>query len=147
MLNINKTIIAGHVGSVDIKHTSSGDPVLNLSIATNKQWTDKKGNKNTATEWHKVVVFGKLAALVKNWVKKGTAIYVEGELRTRKWQDKEGTDRWTTEIVLSGYHCILQVLDKKDEKEEALGNAPKHQTIDEGDDPTSVVPDDDDLPF
>jgi len=147
MLNINKTIIAGHVGSVDIKYTGSGDAVLNLSMATNKQWTDKQGNKNTATQWHKVVVFGKLAALVKNWVKKGTAIYVEGELRTRKWQDKEGTDRWTTEVVLSGYHSILQVLDKKDEKEEALGDEPKHQTIDEGDDPTSVVPDDDDLPF
>lgn len=113
MLNVNKVIIGGYVGSVEIKYTSSGDPVLNMSVATNKKWTDKDGNKSTSTEWHRVVVFGKLAALVKDWIKQGSAVYAEGELRTRKWQDENSTNRWTTEIVLSGYSSVLQVLDKK----------------------------------
>lgn len=158
MLNINKTTIAGHVGSVEIKYTSSDEAVLNLSIATNKNWKDKNGNKNTATQWHRVVVFGKLAALVKDWIKKGTAVYLEGELRTRLWQDKQGTDRWTTEVVLSGYNAILQVLDKKhashdeksdkDDKDKTLTEVevPKHQMSNEADDPSLVVPDDD-IPF
>jgi hypothetical protein len=76
MLNINKVVVAGHVGSVEIRYTSSGDAVLNLSIATNRRWTDKDGNKSEAVEWHRVVVFGKLAELVKDWVKKGTQVYV-----------------------------------------------------------------------
>ena len=162
MLNINKTTIAGHVGSVEIKYTSSGEAVLNLSVATNKHWKDKNGNKNTATQWHRVVVFGKLAQLVKDWIKKGTAVYLEGELRTRLWQDKQGTERWTTEVVLSGYNAILQVLDKKDvsndktdkddkrdakdDKDKSLAQVPQHQMSNEADDPSLVVPDDD-IPF
>ncbi len=116
MLNINRVTIAGHVGSVEIRYTGGGDAVLNLSIATNRRWTDKDGNKNEAVEWHRVVVFGKLAELVKEWVKKGTQVYAEGVLRTRKWQDKEDNDRWTTEIVLSGYNAVLQVIDKKEQE-------------------------------
>lgn len=172
MLNINKTIIAGYVGSVEIKYTSGGEAVLNLSVATNKHWKDKDGNNNTAVQWHRVVVFGKLAQLVKDWVKKGTSIYLEGELRTRSWQDKHGADRWTTEVVLSGYSAVLQVLDKKDSKDSKDGKdnnnnkdskdnnnnkdekdnkdealeVPQHQVNDEADDPSSVVPDDG-IPF
>ena len=130
MLNINKVTVAGHVGSVEIRYTGGGDAVLNLSVATNRRWTDKDNNKNEAVEWHRVVVFGKLAELVKSWVKKGTQVYAEGELRTRKWQDKDGNDRWTTEIVLSGYSAILQVIDKKEQEEEQKNEPPKVEDAD-----------------
>ena len=143
MLNINKAIIAGHVGSVEVKYTGGGDPVLNMSIATNKSWKDKEGNKQTVAEWHRVVVFGKLANLVKDWIKQGSAVYIEGELRTRKWQDKNGTDRWTTEIILSGYNSVLQMLDKKPEILES-----KAPVVDPADSDAAAnqVPDDD-IPF
>lgn len=143
MLNINKVIIAGHVGSVEVKYTGGGDPVLNMSIATNKSWKNKEGNKQTVAEWHRVVVFGKLANLVKDWIKQGSAVYVEGELRTRKWQDKNGTDRWTTEIILSGYNSVLQMLDKKPEILES-----KAPVVDPADSDAAAnqVPDDD-IPF
>ncbi|WP_369177863.1 single-stranded DNA-binding protein [Candidatus Thiodubiliella endoseptemdiera] len=138
MLNINKVVIAGHVGSVEIRYTGDDSVVLNLSVATNRRWTDKDGNKNEAVEWHRVIVFGKLAELVKEWVKKGTQVYAEGVLRTRKWQDKDGNDRWTTEIVLSGYNAILQVVDKKEQEvkeppkvEEADTNGAAEQTPDD----------------
>ena len=130
MLNINRVVVAGHVGSVEVRYTGGGDTVLNLSVATNKHWTDKDGNKNEAVEWHRVVVFGKLAELVKSWVKKGTQVYVEGELCTRKWQDKDGNDRWTTEIVLSGYSATLQVIDKKEQEEEQKNEPPKVEDAD-----------------
>jgi len=130
MLNINKVTVAGHVGSVEIRYTGGGDAVLNLSVATNRRWTDKDNNKNEAVEWHRVVVFGKLAELVKSWVKKGTQVYAEGELRTRKWQDKDGNDRWTTEIVLSGYSATLQVIDKKEQEEEQKNEPPKVEDAD-----------------
>lgn len=141
MLNINKVVVAGHVGSVEIRYTSSGDAVLNLSIATNRRWTDKDGNKSEAVEWHRVVVFGKLAELVKDWVKKGTQVYVEGVLRTRKWQDKSGNDRWTTEIVLSGYNAVLQVIDKK---EQEVKEPPKVEDADNSS-AAEQVPDDADI--
>ncbi|CAC5861755.1 Single-stranded DNA-binding protein [uncultured Gammaproteobacteria bacterium] len=140
MLNINKVMVAGHVGSVEIRYTGGGDAVLNLSIATNRRWIDKHGNKSEAVEWHRVVVFGQLAKLVKDWVKKGTQVYAEGVLRTRKWQDKGGNDRWTTEIVLSGYSAVLQVIDKKEQEvkeppkvEDADNNSAAEQVPDDAD--------------
>ncbi len=142
MLNINRVTIAGHVGSVEIRYTGGGDAVLNLSIATNRRWTDKDGNKNEAVEWHRVVVFGKLAELVKEWVKKGTQVYAEGVLRTRKWQDKEDNDRWTTEIVLSGYNAVLQVIDKK---EQEVKEPPAIEDAD-NDSAAEQVPNDLDIP-
>lgn len=144
-LNLNKAVIAGHVGSVETKYTGGGAAVLNLSVATNEQWTDKDGNKNTATEWHRVVVFGKLAELVKDWVKKGSSVYIEGRMRTRKWQDKEGTDRWTTEVVVSGYGATIRTSNDKSNKN-ASNDAPESQARQEGDNPADKVPEDD-IPF
>ncbi len=98
---VNKVILVGYVGQEpDVKATQGGSQVVNLSIATSETWNDKQsGQKQDRTEWHRVVFFGKLAEIVSSYVNKGSKLYVEGSLRTRKWQDNNGQDRYTTEIV------------------------------------------------
>ncbi len=100
---VNKAIILGSLGQdPDIRYTASGAAVANISIATNEQWKDKEsGEMQERTEWHRVVFFGRLAEIVGEYLRKGSQVYVEGRLQTRKWQDKEGKDRYTTEIVAS----------------------------------------------
>jgi single-strand DNA-binding protein len=101
----------GRVGQdPDVRYTAGGDAVVNLSIATGESWKDKGGQKQERTEWHRVVAFGKLAEIVKVYVHKGDPLYVEGALRTRKWQGQDGQDRYTTEIVLSGPQAVLSLL-------------------------------------
>jgi single-strand DNA-binding protein len=98
---VNKAIILGSLGQdPDIRYTAGGAAVANISIATNEQWKDKEsGEMQERTEWHRVVFFGRLAEIVGEYLRKGSQVYVEGRLQTRKWQDKEGNDRYTTEIV------------------------------------------------
>lgn len=98
---VNKVIIVGNLGNdPDIRHTASGAAVANLSLATSESWKDKEtGEKKENTEWHRVVFFGQIAEICGQYLKRGSQIYVEGRLQTRKWQDKEGNDRYTTEIV------------------------------------------------
>ena len=98
---VNKAIILGSLGQdPDIRYTASGAAVANISIATNEQWKDKEsGEKQERTEWHRVVFFGRLAEIVGEYLRKGSQVYVEGRIQTRKWQDKEGQDRYTTQIV------------------------------------------------
>ncbi|MEE9552524.1 MAG: single-stranded DNA-binding protein [Gammaproteobacteria bacterium] len=98
---VNKAILIGNLGNdPDIRYTASGAAVANISIATAESWKDKEtGEKQERTEWHRVVFFGRLAEIVGEYLRKGSQIYVEGRLQTRKWQDKEGRDRYTTEIV------------------------------------------------
>lgn len=100
---VNKAIILGSLGQdPDIRYTASGAAVANISIATNEQWKDKEsGEMQERTEWHRVVFFGRLAEIVGEYLHKGSQVYIEGRLQTRKWQDKEGNDRYTTEIVAS----------------------------------------------
>lgn len=99
MTSINKAIIIGRVGKdPEVRYLSSGKAVTNLSVATTESWKDKEGNKQEATEWHRVVFYDKLAEIVGQYCKKGGLIYVEGKLKTKKWQDKEGRDCYTTEI-------------------------------------------------
>ena len=100
---VNKAIILGTLGQdPDIRYTASGAAVANISIATNEQWKDKEsGEMQERTEWHRVVFFGRLAEIVGEYLRKGSQVYVEGRIQTRKWQDKEGRDRYTTEIVAS----------------------------------------------
>jgi len=104
---INKTIIVGNLGNdPEIRQMPSGGAVANLSIATTDSWKDKKtGEKQEATEWHRVVFFNRLAEICADHLQKGSQVYVEGSLRTRKWTDKEGVDRYTTEIV--GQHMQM----------------------------------------
>jgi single-strand DNA-binding protein len=98
---INKVILVGHLGKdADVHHSPNGGTVTNISLATTESWKDKtSGEKQEKTEWHRVVFFGRLAEIAGQYLKKGSQIYVEGRLQTRKWQDKEGKDRYTTEIV------------------------------------------------
>jgi single-strand DNA-binding protein len=98
---VNKVIVVGNLGSdPDTRYMPSGSAVTNLSIATSESWKDKQsGEQKERTEWHKVAMFGKLAEIAAEYLRKGSQVYIEGKLRTRKWQDKEGKDRWTTEIV------------------------------------------------
>jgi single-strand DNA-binding protein len=101
MASVNKVIIVGNLGrDPEVRYTPNGDSITNVTIATTDTWKDKAtGEKKEATEWHRVVFFGKLAEIAGQYLKKGRQVYVEGALRTRKWQDKEGQERYTTEIV------------------------------------------------
>ena len=108
---INKAILIGNLGKdPDVKYTASGSAVANITIATSESWKDKQtGEKKELTEWHRVVMFGRLGEIAGEYLKKGSKVYVEGRLQTRKYQDKTGQDRYTTEIVASE----MQMLDGK----------------------------------
>ncbi len=99
MSSLNRAMIIGRLGNdPDMRYLPSGEAVANLSIATSETWKDKDGNKKESTEWHRVSFFGKIAEVCGQYLKKGGLVYVEGKIQTRKWQDKEGQDRYTTEI-------------------------------------------------
>lgn len=99
MASVNKVILVGNLGAdPEMRYLPSGEAVANLRVATTDQWKDKDGNKQEATEWHRVSFFGRQAEVCGQYLKKGSQIYVEGSIRTRKWQDKEGQDRYTTEV-------------------------------------------------
>ncbi len=105
---INKVIVLGNLGGdPEMKYTNTGSAIARISIATSEQWNDKNsGEKQERTEWHRVVFFGKLAEIVGEYLRKGSQVYVEGSLRTQKWQDQQGNDRYTTEIVASEMQMI-----------------------------------------
>jgi len=99
MASVNKVILIGNLGAdPEVRYLPSGEAVANLRIATTENWKDRDGNKQEATEWHRVSFFGKIAEVCSQYLKKGSAVYVEGSIRTRKWQDKDGQDKYTTEI-------------------------------------------------
>ena len=101
MASVNKVILIGNLGKdPDVRYMPSGEAVTNITLATTETWKDKSsGEKKEATEWHRVVFFRKLAEIAGQYLKKGSQVYIEGSLKTRKWQDKEGQERYTTEIV------------------------------------------------
>lgn len=100
MASVNKVILIGNLGrDPEVRYMPSGDAIANISVATTDNWKDKNGEKQEKTEWHRVAFFGKLAEIAGEYLKKGSQVYVEGRLQTRKWTDKEGADRYTTEIV------------------------------------------------
>ncbi len=103
MRGVNKVILVGHLGQdPDVRAMPSGSSVANLSLATNEQWRDKNtGEQQERTEWHRLALFGKLAEIAGQYLRKGAQVYVEGRLRTRKWQDRDGHDRYSTEIVVN----------------------------------------------
>src|SRR5689334_7802756 len=100
MASVNKVIIIGNLGrDPETRYLPSGDAVTNVSIATSEKWKDKSGETQEHTEWHRVAFFGKLAEIAGEYLKKGASVYVEGRIRTRKWQDKDGADKYSTEVV------------------------------------------------
>ncbi|MFB1485513.1 MULTISPECIES: single-stranded DNA-binding protein [unclassified Thiocapsa] len=114
MAGVNKVILIGNLGAdPEVRYMPSGDAVASVSIATSETWKDKNtGEKQERTEWHKVVFFGKIAEIVKQYLHKGSKIYVEGKLRTRKWQGQDGQDRYTTEVVVD-VGGTMQMLDSR----------------------------------
>lgn len=99
MASINKVILIGNLGrDPEVRYMPSGDAVANITIATTETWKDKAGEKQEQTEWHRVAMFGKTAEIAGEYLKKGSQVYIEGRLQTRKWTDKEGQERYTTEI-------------------------------------------------
>jgi single-strand DNA-binding protein len=99
MASVNKVILIGNLGrDPEVRYMPSGDAVANISIATTETWKDKNGEKQEKTEWHRVAMFGKTAEIAGEYLKKGSQVYIEGRLETRKWTDKEGKERYTTEI-------------------------------------------------
>src|SRR5437588_7407062 len=100
MASVNKVILVGNLGrDPETRYTTGGDAVTNIRLATTDTWKDKNGEKQERTEWHTIVFFGRQAEIAGEYLKKGKQVYIEGRLQTRKWQDKEGQDRYTTEIV------------------------------------------------
>lgn len=99
-MSVNKVILIGRLGqNPEVRHTPSGSSVANFSVATNDAWTDKSGQKQERTEWHRVVVWGKLADLCGQYLAKGRQVFIEGKLQTRQWQDKDGQTKYTTEVL------------------------------------------------
>ncbi|HEV7434474.1 MAG TPA: single-stranded DNA-binding protein [Pseudorhizobium sp.] len=112
--SVNKVILVGNVGAdPEIRRTQDGRPIANLRIATSESWRDRNsGERKEKTEWHTVVVFNEgLCKVVEQYVKKGAKLYIEGALQTRKWQDQNGNDRYSTEVVLQGFNSTLTMLD------------------------------------
>lgn len=124
---VNKVIIVGTLGNdPEVKYSASGSAIANLSVATSEHWKDKQtGEKKEQTEWHRVVIFGKLAEVAGEYLRKGSQVYIEGQLRTRKWSDSNGVDRYTTEIVIPQMGGVMQMLGgKRDDS----GQQPRQQS-------------------
>lgn len=144
---INKVILVGHVGNApEVRQTTDGSTFATLSLATNETWKDKQtGEKQERTEWHRVIFFRQLADIVGKYVKKGSRLYIEGSLRTRKWQDQQGIERYSTEIVAGD----MQMLDSRHEENASnnTSNYPVQNPL-PASNPLPVAQDfDDDVPF
>jgi single-strand DNA-binding protein len=112
--SVNKVILIGNLGKdPEVRRTTSGDPIVNLSLATSESWRDKQsGERKEKTEWHRVVIFNKnLADVAEKYLRKGSKVYVEGQLQTRKWTDKDGAEKYSTEVVLQNFRGELTMLD------------------------------------
>ncbi len=113
--SVNKVILVGNLGAdPEVRRTQDGRPIVNLRVATSESWRDKNtGERREKTEWHRVVIFSEgLAKIAEQYLKKGSKVYLEGALQTRKWQDKDGQDRYSTEVVLQGFNSALTMLDR-----------------------------------
>ena len=126
---VNKVIIIGVLGKdPEVRYTAAGKAIANISLATSESWKDQGGQVQEKTEWHKVSIFGKLAEIAGEYLKKGSKIYIEGKLQTRKWQDQQGQDKYTTEIVLDPFSGVMQMLDSKPQGQtQAPQAAPQQQ--------------------
>ena len=143
MKGINKVIIVGNLGAdPDSRAMPSGNAVTNISVATSESWNDREtGEKQEKTEWHRVVFFNRLAEIAAQYLKKGSQVYVEGKLQTRKWEDKEGNERWTTEVVANQ----MQMLGDRMSNDMSNDNASSSQSTSDNDFSTDEF--DDDIPF
>ncbi|MCX8641710.1 MULTISPECIES: single-stranded DNA-binding protein [unclassified Gilliamella] len=150
---VNRVILVGNLGQdPEVRIMPNGNAVANFSVATSESWKDKQtGENREKTEWHRVVVFGKLAEIAGEYVKKGTQVYLEGQLQSRKWQDQSGQDRYTTEVVINPIGGTLQILGSpSDDSNQQQSNQPNKQQSTIVPPPTSLPEthfDDDSIPF
>ena len=116
MAGVNKVILVGNLGAdPEARSLNNGGEVVNMRIATSENWTDRDGNRQERTEWHNVVIFNEnLGRVAKNYLRKGSKVYLEGQLQTRKWQDQSGNDKYTTEVVLQRFRGELVLLDSRE---------------------------------
>ena len=129
--SVNKVILVGNLGrDPEIRRTQDGRPIANLRVATSETWRDKNtGERREKTEWHTVVVFSEgLCKIVEQYLKKGSKVYIEGQLQTRKWQDNQGQDRYSTEVVLQGFNGSLTMLDGRGGASASAGMNEQDQT-------------------
>jgi single-strand DNA-binding protein len=142
MKGINKAIVVGNLGQdPEIRYTANGKAVANISIATSESWKDKSsGEQQEKTEWHKIVAWGRLAEIIGEYLKKGSQVYIEGKLQTRKWQDDGGIDRYTTEIVAHEMQMLGSRQDGQQQGSRTQGNTPSAA-------PPAPDDFDDDIPF
>lgn len=126
---VNKVILVGNLGQdPEVRYTPGGAAITNISIATSDSWKDKNsGQMQEKTEWHRVVFFGKLAEIAGEYLHKGSQVYVEGKLQTRKWQDKQGQDRYSTEVVVDGFNGVMQMLGGRSGGEAPMGGGRPQQ--------------------
>lgn len=137
--SVNKAILIGNIGAdPEIRTTQDGRKIANLAIATSERWKDKNGQAQEKTEWHRVSVFSEgLVNVIENYTRKGSKVYIEGQLQTRKWQDRNGNDKYTTEIVLQGYNAKLVLLDSANsgqsqhDKQKENGYQPQSPELDD----------------
>ena len=123
MAGVNKVILVGNLGKdPEVRFMPNGGAVANITVATSDSWKDKQsGEQKEKTEWHRVVMFGKLAEIAGEYLKKGSKVYLEGSLQTRKWTNQQGQEQYTTEIVLQGFNGVMQMLDGKSSQGQSAG--------------------------
>ena len=149
-MSINKVILVGNVGQdPEVRTTQDGREIANFSLATSERWKDKAtGEKRDKTEWHRVVIFSQgLVSIVKNYVKKGSKLYIEGSLQTRKWTDPQGIEKFTTEIALQNFNSTLQILDSRDRPSSGDSSYSSGSSNGKSRNDVSVEENDDEIPF
>ncbi len=166
MGSLNKVMLIGNLGQdPEVRHTPSGTPVANFRLATNESFTDRGGNRQERTEWHRVVVWGRLAEICSQYLSKGRQVYIEGRLQTRDWEDKQGQRRFTTEIVATNMVMLAgrgegrgapsgdsgstyyEPAGSEAEAQPAARDRGGYRSPSSGDESMEPIPDDDDLPF
>jgi len=143
MRGVNKVILIGNLGKdPEVRYTSSGQAVANFPIATTEVSTNKEGNKQEYTEWHRIVAWGRLAEICGEYLTKGKPVYIEGSIRTRSWEDKSGNTRWTTEIVARNMQMLGSAGDNSSQSNYSDDQAPSDFSLDD-----NSVDSDEDIPF
>lgn len=131
MASLNKVLLIGNLGrDPEVRYMTNGEAVANFSIATTESWKGKDGQKQERTEWHSIVMYRKLAEIAAQYLKKGSAVYIEGKLQTRKWQDKDGKDRYTTEIIADELKMLGGGGEKPQGKAEKTGRQQHYEKAD-----------------
>ena len=119
---INKVILVGNLGKdPEVRYTQDGKAIANVTLATSESWKDQQGQIQEKTEWHRVSIFGKLAEIAGEYLRKGSQVYFEGQLQTRKWTNKEGQDQYTTEIKVDSFNGVMQMLGSKSDSQASQG--------------------------